>query len=129
MILLLLLPLPGARHPTVRVALGGPTSCLSRVREGAVAARARTLINNSQRALNHRGLRGLFKTAAPGGDVFILRTYCALSTETAVLCTYQQKPDTPRPLFRVAAELESDRWLSCATAAAARGAGSLISSF
>lgn len=114
----------------VRVALGGWAARPSLRRRGAAgAARAPTLINSSLQALNRRGLRGLFKTDAAGGDVFILRTYCALSTERAVLCTYQQEPATPRPLFPAAAERESERRLSRATAAAACGAGSLISSF
>lgn len=110
----------GARRRAVRVARGGPGCAYFLAGQGgAGAALALALINNPQRGLNCRGLRGLFTTDAPGGDVFILRTYCALSTKRTVLCTYQQKPEAQRPLYPVVAECESARLWSRATTAAA----------
>lgn len=57
-------------------------------------AQGATLINNSQRPLNSEGL---FRAHAPRNDLFIVRTYCALSTERVVLCSYQQKPAVRGP--------------------------------
>lgn len=59
------------------------------------------VINNSRGPLNSGGI---FRTDAPGNDLLIVLTYCALITERVVLSTYQQKP---RPGFTLAAERES----------------------
>lgn len=107
-LMLLTVLLRGARRHARRVAPGGRAARPPRpAGAGAGAARAPVLINKARRALDGRGLRGLFKTDAPREDVFILRTYCALSTERAVLCTYQQEPAAPRPWHPGASERES----------------------
>lgn len=78
---------------------GGGRGCYPLSDKGRRRGRARapTLINNLLRALNSRGL---FKTDAPGNDLFTVLTYCALSTARVVLYTYQQNPAAGIPFGR-----------------------------